>query len=145
MDTKKVEEMITKGGVNFSEIEENRGNFITSGYQISSSTCGCKFFLNSDIKISQDNKNIELSFKETKENNNIKSNCILSSQNDKKIICNLNKEINSTYKLEPYSFCDNNELITISQDNNDNLPLECNLTTETQTDIICFIYINNFN
>ena len=91
--------------------------------------------MTSESKISQSNKNIELNFKEIQNNNNIiQAKCILSSQNDKKIICNLDKEINSYYILEPYFFSDKTEAIIIYQkDTNDNLPLRCKLT-ETSTD-----------
>ena len=135
LDAQKVEEIIKKGGVNFSEIEENGNNYTISNYKVLSSSSGCEFSLTSESKISQSNKNIELNFKEIQNNNNIiQAKCILSSQNDKKIICNLDKEINSYYILEPYFFSDKTEAIIIYQkDTNDNLPLLCKLT-ETSTD-----------
>ena len=136
LDTQKVEEIIKKGGVNFSKIEENGNNYTISNYKVLSSSSGCEFSLTSESKISQSNKNIELNFKEIQNNNNniIQAKCILSSQNDKKIICNLDKEINSYYILEPYFFSDKTEAIIIYQkDTNDNLPLRCKLT-ETSTD-----------
>ena len=135
LDAQKVEEIIKKGGVNFSEIEENGNNYTISNYKVLSSSSGCEFSLTSESKISQSNKNIELNFKEIQNNNNIiQAKCILSSQNDKKIICNLDKEINSYYILEPYFFSDKTEIITIYQkDTNDNLPLRCELT-DTSTD-----------
>ena len=136
-DTKKVEEMINRNEiVNFEEIVKNRANYNISRYRIISSLGNCELCLNSDIEINQANKNIELSFIGVKENNNITSKCILSSRNNKTIICNLTKDINSTYILDPYSTFDKTEAITILQDNiNNYLQLQCQLSKiEASTD-----------
>ena len=122
--------------VNFEEIVKNRANYNISRYRIISSLGNCELCLNSDIEINQANKNIELSFIGVKENNNITSKCILSSRNNKTIICNLTKDINSTYILDPYSTFDKTEAITILQDNiNNYLQLQCQLSKiEASTD-----------
>ena len=129
MDTQKVEQMIREGKINFAEIEKN-GDYSIYQYQIRSSSIGCEFCLNSDNKINQKNKKIELKFIDADKINFITSKCTLSSENDKKIICNLDKEINSTYRIEPFSTYDQKDIITIAQNNNDYLPLLCHLTTE---------------
>ena len=138
LDTQKVKETINKGGVDFSNISDNGDDdYIISQYKILSSSGGCDFTLISENKINQNNKNIELSFIETANNkNNITAKCSLSNGNGNKIICNLDKEINNYYFLQPYLSSDEKETITIVQkDTNDYLSLQCDLI-ETSTDQI---------
>ena len=128
LDTKKVKDAIQKGGMDYSKIEENKENYYIYQYKIVSTTYGCEFALNSENKIIQNNKSIELSFLEIGTNNKIKTSCLLSNNNDKKIICSLFDKINSNYLLEPYIFSDEIETITIVQKNtSDYLSLECNI------------------
>ena len=89
----------------------------------------------SNSKINQSEKSIELNFIDVKGINNITSICSLSNKNTNKIICDLSKEINSTYKVEPFICFDRNEAITIQQDNNiRGLPMQCQFTTEPPVD-----------
>ena len=92
-------------------------------------------YLISNSKINQSEKSIELNFIDVKGINNITSICSLSNKNTNKIICDLSKEINSTYKVEPFIFFDKNEAITIEQDNNiEDIPIKCQFTTEPPMD-----------
>ena len=126
LDTQKVEDNINKGGVDYSIIEDNQSNYNIQQYKIISATSGCKFDLNSEETISGQNKSIELNFQEKESNKIIKANCVLSSQNDKKIICSLDDQIDGNYNLEPYIYSDQKETITIVQKNTDDyLTLEC--------------------
>ena len=129
LDTQKVKEAIKQGGVDFSSIAENGDNYIISQYKIISSSSGCDFSLISDNRINQNNKSIELSFRETENNkNNIRAKCYLSNDYGNKIICNLDREINNYYLLNPYISSDEKEIITIVQkDINDYLSLQCDL------------------
>ena len=136
LDTQKVQEAIENGKIaNFSKIAEN-GNYTFSQYKINSSSGGCLFFLNSETKINQANKNIELNFIDTENKKNITTNCILSSNNNYIIFCTLNNGINGNYTLEPYSYFDEEEAIIILQnDTNNFLSLQCLSKPEETTEI----------
>ena len=126
LDTQKVEDNINKGGVDYSKIEDNQSNYNIQQYKITSATRGCEFDLSSEETISGQNKSIELNFQEKETNKIIKADCVLSSQNGKKIICSLDDEIDGNYNLEPYIYSDQKETITIVQKNTDDyLTLEC--------------------
>ena len=63
---------------------------------------------------------------ELNNNKNIKTKCLLSSDNKNNIPCNLNEEINGNYVLEPFLYSDENEIITLVQnDVDDYFNLEC--------------------
>ena len=130
LDTQKVEESINKGGVDYSNISEDDNNIIQ--YKIISASSGCQFSLIIEKNINQSNKSIELNFIDIQNNNNIKANCLLSSQNDKKIVCSLENEIDSYFVLEPFIDSYETEIITIVQKNTtDYLPLKCSLKTSS--------------
>ena len=132
LDTQKVKEYIERNGVDFSKIAENE-NYNFSQYKINSVSNGCEFSLNSESEIKQTNKNIKLNFIDIENKKNISSNCILSSKYNYSIICDLKNEIKSNYKLDPYSSFDNEEAITIFQnDNTDYLQLQCHLEKEKE-------------
>ena len=91
--------------------------------------------MKSERKISHNKKSIELNFTEAGFINNITSKCTLSSENDQDIICNLNKGINGTYKLETFFISNENETLIIYQDNNKEwLSLQCLSKSELQVD-----------
>ena len=126
LDTEKVKESINNGGVDFSKVGSD---YSISQYKIVSSSIGCEFSLNSENEISQNNKNIKLSFKEVETNKNLEVDCTLSSENGKKINCKLPNNIDSDYILEPYISQEEKELITIVQkDVSDYLQLLCEST-----------------
>ena len=134
-DSQKVEEIIKQGGVDFSKIEENGNDYTISQYKILSSSSGCEFSLNSEDKISQSNKNIILTFIEAETNDNMSVECTLSSENNKEINCNLNKNISSNYILKPYMYMDEKEIITIVQKStNDYLQLQCQIAVSSSGD-----------
>ena len=67
-----------------------------------------------------------MNFIESNKNKNIKVKCLLSSGNKNNIPCNLNEEINGNYVLEPFLYYDENEIITLVQnDVDDYFNLEC--------------------
>ena len=128
LDTQKVQETISKGGIDYSQISQDSKDHKIYQYKISSATNGCEFSLISENEINEENKNIELSFVEVRTNNHITANCLLSSKNNKNIVCSLDSDIDNEYILEPFIFSDKTETITILQKNtSDYLQLECSI------------------
>ena len=125
LDTEKVKEEITKGGIDYNNISLD---YKIYQYSIISSNEGCEFSLNlkENIKISN-NKSVSLSFIEADNHNNkIKAECIISNIN--KITCKLDKEVNKNYILEPFIYFDKTNTITIFQNFiNDYFSLKCTM------------------
>ena len=132
LDTEKVKEEITKGGIDYNTISLD---YKIYQYSIISSNEGCEFSLNLNetFEISN-NKNINLNFIEA-DNHNSKINveCILSNVNKNKITCKLNKEVDKTYIIEPFIYSDNSETITIFQNFiNDYFSLKCTMNDDSK-------------
>ena len=111
-------EIIDFSGVN-SDLTINR-------YYIESSSTGCSFDLVSKDTIKENNKEIYLTFIEKDNiNNNINAKCTLSSNNDKKIPCSFEQDVDEkNYDLQSYVGSNGNDLFYIFQDK-DNYQLSC--------------------
>ena len=130
LDTEKVKNIIKNGGIDYSNLSSN---YKIYHYSVTSSTEGCSFNLISEQKIQDSNtKTINLSFEEVDSDNSINAKCELSSSNGNKIPCKLTSNIENNYLLEPFTFSDNNEIITITQNNTNNyLPLKCEINSNS--------------
>jgi hypothetical protein len=114
LDTQKTESLIKNGAIDFKQIVENRPDYKANLYKIESINSGCEFSLVTNKKIKEINKSINLLFQNNKinsETNNV--NCLLSSQNNNKINCTLNDNINSNVTIEDYLSYDNDGLTAI--------------------------------
>jgi hypothetical protein len=114
LDTQKTESLIKNGAIDFKQIVENRPDYKANLYKIESINSGCEFSIVTNKKIIEKNKSINFLF----QNNKIKSetyyvNCLLSSQNNNKINCTLNDNINSNVTIEDYLSYDNDGLTAI--------------------------------
>ena len=116
LDISNVRELVSKGGTNFSKIQNNK-NYKINFYKIVNINKGCKFDILIDSKFNNNKENISLNFIEIFNTSNIiKSNCSLSKNNNK-INCILNKAIHSIFFFEDFIHYDDNELFAIIQDN----------------------------
>ena len=134
LDTEKVKEEITKGGIDYNNIPLNHKIY---QYSVISSNEGCEFLLNISGSIEINNtKNINLSFVDAENNNDkINAECTLSKDNKNQISCKLSNEVDKKYILEPFIFSDTTETITIFQKSNENyLPLKCIVNNNSQND-----------
>ena len=124
LDTQENKEMIEKNEIaNLSKISPD---YSISEYYIESSSKGCNFDLVSKTTINEKQQDIILKFIEkNNKNNEINVKCTLSSDNDKKIPCSLQQEIeNQIYILNSYIGSNENTVYFIYQDNHE-FQLEC--------------------
>ena len=126
LDSQENEKMLKNGEI--FDFNKNL-SYKINHYVISSSTSGCKFYLISKSAIKENNQTIYLNFIEKNDKNNIiKSECSLSSQYNDKIECNLDKNINSNYILDPYIGSNNDTIFYLTQENDEqNLELNCQI------------------
>ena len=124
LDTQENKEMIEKNEiVDFSKIPSD---YSINEYYIESSNKGCNFDLVSKTQIKEKNQDISLKFIEkNNKNNEINAKCTLSSDNEKKIPCSLEQEIdNQIYILNSYIGSNEKGIYFITQDDYE-LQLEC--------------------
>ena len=96
-------------------------------YYIKSSSSGCEFDLISNTQIKEKNQDIILNFVE-KNNNNVKINvqCIFSKDNNNKIPCSLDQEINNNnYILDSYIGSSSNGIFNIMPEKDKEFQLNC--------------------
>jgi hypothetical protein len=96
-------------------------------YYIKSSSSGCEFDLISNTQIKEKNQDIILNFVE-KNNNNVKINvqCIFSKDNNDKIPCSLDQEINNNnYILDSYIGSSSNGIFNIMPEKDKEFQLNC--------------------
>ena len=96
-------------------------------YYIKSSSSGCEFDLISNTQIKEKNQDIILNFVE-KNNNNVKINvqCIFSKDNNDKIPCSLDQEINNNnYILDSYIGSSSNGIFNIMPERDKEFQLNC--------------------
>ena len=115
LNTEKVDELIKKGGVDFSKKYEN--SYKISQYKIKNVSEGCNFKLKTSKPITINNNNLFLYFCQLDKSSNISANCQLSINNNYEIPCTLNNEVNNSYTLNDYISYDDNELLTIVPEN----------------------------
>ena len=124
MDTQENKEMMEKHEiVDFSKIPSD---YSINEYYIESSNKGCNFDLVSKTQVKEKNQDISLKFIEkNNKNNEINAKCTLSSDNEKKIPCSLEQEIdNQIYVLNSYIGSNEKGIYFITQDDYE-LQLEC--------------------
>ena len=124
LDTQENKEMIEKNEiVDFSKIPSD---YSINEYYIESSNKGCNFDLVSKTQIKEKNQDISLKFIEkNNKNNEINAKCTISSDNEKKIPCSLEQEIdNQIYILNSYIGSNEKGIYFITQDDYE-LQLEC--------------------
>ena len=85
-------------------------------YYITSSSIGCNFDLKSNQPIKEQKQNIDVKFIDKDNNNIIIAKCILSKQNNDKIPCTLNKEINNDFILDSYIGSSENGFYALDSD-----------------------------
>ena len=127
LDTEKVENKIKQGGLDYSNLPSG---YKIKQYKVNSASQGCNFNLESDSFINEENKQIELTFKNDK-SDDVRANCKLSkniNKNANLIPCTLNNNVDSNYILEDFIQSNNKETITIIQSNKSSeLYLNCSL------------------
>ena len=113
-NTQKVEELIKKGGTNFSKIVNKEiNNYQISQYKIEDISEGCNFNLKVNKNINS-NRNLILTFLESNQNsNNITAECTLSPKNNNEIPCSIDIETSNSYFLKEFIDYNENEIITI--------------------------------
>ena len=129
LNTKKVQNLISNGGINFFDIY-SEANYKINLYKIQESSTGCEFDLITNNKITSD-KNIKLSFTEVQKSSNIIDiDCSLTSNNNNIIKCKSNQKLNNLYFINDYIYYDNNELFILF---NDDKTINYNLLCEEDT------------
>ena len=115
LNTKKVQNLISNGGINFFDIY-SEANYKINLYKIQERSTGCEFDLITNNKITSD-KNIKLSFTEVQKSSNIIDiDCSLSSNNNNIIKCKTNQKLNNLYFINDYIYYDNEELFILFND-----------------------------
>ena len=125
LDSQENEKMIQNGEiVDFSKVSSE---LKVSQYNIKSSTPGCEFNLISEDIIEESKQSIMLNFTEKNNmNNRISAVCSLSEENNNKIPCSLNQNVNNNFTLDSYVGSYENRIFYITQDNSyKDLQLNC--------------------
>ena len=125
LDSQENEKMIENGEI--FDLSNNPSNYQVNNYVIDSTSNGCNFHLISKTPIKEKNQKVSLNFtQKDNTNNNINIECILSSENNNKIPCSLNQNINKNFTLDSYVGSYNNGIFYITQENNEqNLHINC--------------------
>ncbi len=147
LDSQENEKMIQTGEI--FDLSKNPSNYQVNNYIIESSSTGCNFILISKTTIKERNQKVSLNFIEKENtNNNVIVECILSNENNNRIPCSLNQNINKNFILDSYPGSSNNGIFYIIKENTEqDLQLNCQIESRKKSDssnntlIIIFIIL----
>ena len=133
LNTNKVQELISKGEIDFSEKYTNE-NYTINIYKIQDISQGCEFNILTDKNINTNKNSINITTKliEDSTSNMIDVNCTLIPSNNNIIKCISNQELNNYYNPNDFIYYDEDELLILLNENKES---NYNLSCKTNSDI----------